>query len=207
MDVYIKPLLAARCIFEGQAEFLTPYVCQIAFGKIKALPGGNLANGGLFPMAKSLGPMARAMEYLIVQSLTEFDNCLKDIKSMGSKTLVNKSEFKEIVREVRTLRSRAGYVGHPKMEKLWSMCLDHFAPAEKDIDEATGKPRKTKVMVLCNYRAVVEEIVNCLNTQQPLIKATPFVGQAHLKGSRGMSQKDQIEVSSVLLYRCFLLSR
>ncbi|ORY88188.1 hypothetical protein BCR35DRAFT_21752 [Leucosporidium creatinivorum] len=193
MDVYIKPLLAARCIFEGRAEFLTPYVCQMAFGKIKALPGGNSANGGLYPMAKNLGPMARAMEYLIVQSLTEFDNCVKDIESTGSKTLTNKSEFKEIVREVRTLRARAGYVGHPKMEKLRSMCLDHFAAAEKDIDEATGEPRQTRVMVFCNYRAVVEEIVDCLNTQRPLIKATPFVGQATSKGSRGMSQKDQIE--------------
>ncbi|GAA5872007.1 hypothetical protein JCM8547_006213 [Rhodosporidiobolus lusitaniae] len=192
MKQFIQPLYAAKLIWSTDATMLTPFGVQQAYGKIKAL-GGGAQNGRFFPMVKTLAMMARAMEYLIIQSVTSFESVLKDIEQAAQKNFVASPGFREILRDTSTLRARAGYVGHPKMEKLRSMCLEHFKTAANEVDEFTGEPRETRVMIFCNFRAVVEEIVACLNTQKPLIKATPFVGQASSKGVRGKSQKEQLE--------------
>ncbi|GAA5911256.1 hypothetical protein JCM8208_004309 [Rhodotorula glutinis] len=193
MKQYIQPLYASRLLWSQDAVMLSPFAVQQAYQKINQLPGGRKDNGKFFPMIKTLAMMARAMEYLVVQSVTSFLSVVKDIEGAGSKGLVNSSGFREVLRDTDALRSRAGYVGHPKMEKLRSMCIDHFTNAQDERDEYTGERRETRVMIFCNFRAVVEEIVECLNTQRPLIKATPFVGQASSKGSKGKSQKEQLE--------------
>ncbi|GAA5962894.1 hypothetical protein JCM3765_005908 [Sporobolomyces pararoseus] len=193
MRPYIGPLLEKRLIYSGDAVMLSPFVVQQAYQKIKTLPGGQKSNGQYYPMIKTLAQMCRAMEYLVIQSVTSFESNLKDIQSTGSKKLVNSTEFKKIVNEVAGIRGREGYVGHPKMEKLRAMCIEHFESTKDEVDEYTGEKRETRVMIFCNFRAVVEEIVDCLNTQRPLIKATPFVGQASSKGTKGKSQKEQLE--------------
>ncbi|GAA5874284.1 hypothetical protein JCM1840_000622 [Sporobolomyces johnsonii] len=194
MKQYIQPLFAARLIWQSDPVMLAPFAVQQAYGKIKSMPGGAKGNSQYFPKIKTLMMMARAMEYLVIQSVTAFESNLKDIQSAGSKTLVESSGFRNVLRETAALRSRAGYVGHPKMEKLRQMCLEHFKAAQDERDEYTGEKRETRVMIFCNFRAVVEEIVACLNTQRPLIKATPFVGQAASKGgAKGKSQKEQLE--------------
>ncbi|GAA6040845.1 hypothetical protein JCM8097_007744 [Rhodosporidiobolus ruineniae] len=194
MRKYIQPLYAAKLLWSQDAVMLAPYAVQMAYGKIKSLPGGSGANGKFFPMIKTLQQMARAMEYLVIQSVTSFESVLKDIEYSNSKSkLVHEPGFRDVLRDVSALRARKGYVGHPKMEKLRSMCLEHFKAAQDEVDEWTGERRETRVMIFCNFRAVVEEIVECLNTQRPLIKATPFVGQASSKGVKGKSQKEQLE--------------
>ncbi|GAA6049945.1 hypothetical protein JCM3770_007062 [Rhodotorula araucariae] len=193
MKQYIQPLYAARLLWSQDAVMLSPFAVQQAYQKINGLPGGRGANGKFFPMIKTLAMMARAMEYLVVQSVTSFESVLKDIEGAGSKNLVNSGGFREVLNETSILRGRAGYVGHPKMEKLRSMCIEHFTSAQDERDEYTGERRETRVMIFCNFRAVVEEIVHCLNSQRPLIKATPFVGQASSKGTKGKSQKEQLE--------------
>lgn len=196
MKQYINPLYAARLLWSNDPVMLAPFAVQQAYAKINGLPGGKRANGKFFPMIKTLAMMARAMEYLVIQSVTSFESNLKDIEAAGSKNLINSAGFREVVRETAGLRNRVGYVGHPKMEKLRSMCLEHFKSAQNERDEFTGEKRETRVMIFCNFRAVVEEIVACLNTQRPLITATPFVGQASAKGVKGKSQKEQLEVHS-----------
>ncbi|GAA5968476.1 hypothetical protein JCM11641_007648 [Rhodosporidiobolus odoratus] len=193
MMQYINPLYAAKLLWSKDPVMLAPFAVQQAFSKIKGLPGGGKSNGKFFPMVKTLGMMARAMEYLVIQSVTSFESNIKDIEQAGSKNLVSSAGFRDILRETAALRAREGYVGHPKMEKLRSMCLEHFTNAQHEVDEYTGEKRETRVMIFCNFRAVVEEICACLNTQRPLIKATPFVGQASSKGVRGKSQKEQLE--------------
>lgn len=193
MQPYMKPLLAARLIFEGDATAISPYAVNMANGRIQTLPGGGKANGKYYPMIKTLGPMARAMDYLVIQSLSSFETVLKDIESSGAKALTSSPAFRDIMRETNVLRAKNGYVGHPKMDKLRSMCIEHFVAAENEVDE-DGKKKETRVMVFCNFRAVVDEIVDCLNQQRPLIKATAFVGQGTAKGVKGRTQKDQIEV-------------
>ena len=143
--------------------------------------------------------MARAMEYLVIQSLTEFQRIVKDLEVDAPKTLTSLPDFKSILRETSELRGRPGYVGHPKMSSLREMCAKHFEKCATEVDPDTGEPVETRVMVFCNYRAVVGEIVDCLNQQRPLIKATEFVGQSSAKGVKGKTQKDQIEVCPLVL--------
>jgi len=194
MTTYLKPLVAAKLIYEADPVYLSPYVCQMAYSKINALPGGRGPNGKYFPMVKTLGAMCRAMEYLIIQSVTSFMTTVKDLQGDAPKTLVSNPQFRQIIDEVGRLQSSPGYVGHPKMHQLRDMCTQHFKDHEGAVDQY-GDPIDTRVMVFCNFRAVVEELVDCLNQQRPLIKATPFVGQSTAKGARGMSQKEQLEVS------------
>lgn len=195
MRPFHGPLLAAKLIYQKDPTLLSPYGVQQAYQKINQLPGGRQANGKYFPMIKTLAAMARAIEYLTVQSVTSFESVVKDLQQSGSKALVQQPAFRDILRETSALRARPGYVGHPKMEMLRSICLEHFKSSLNLVDEY-GDKRETRVMIFCNFRAVVEEIVACLNTQKPLIKATAFVGQASSKGVKGKSQKEQLEVSS-----------
>jgi ERCC4-related helicase len=197
MTTYLKPLVAAKLIYEADPVYLSPYVCQMAYPKIKTLPGGPGPNGKFFPMVKVLGAMCRAMEYLIIQSVTSFMTTVKDLQADAPKTLVNNPQFSQIINEVGRLQNSPGYVGHPKMHQLRDMCMQHFRDHEGAVDQ-WGEPIDTRVMVFCNFRAVVEELVDCLNQQRPLIKATPFVGQSTAKGARGMSQKEQLEVSAAV---------
>ncbi|GAA6000649.1 hypothetical protein JCM10207_004593 [Rhodosporidiobolus poonsookiae] len=193
MNQYLKPLNAANLVWQKDAVMLSPFAVQQAYKKINTLPGGAKGNGRYFPMIKTLVTMARAMEYLVIQSVTSFESNLKDLQESAPKALLNSAGFREILRDTSALRNRQGYVGHPKMEKLRSMCYDHFKAAQHEVDEYTGERRETRVMIFCNYRAVVDEIVECLNAQRPLIKATAFVGQASSKGVKGKNQKEQLE--------------
>ncbi|TRY61353.1 hypothetical protein TCAL_01790 [Tigriopus californicus] len=78
-------------------------------------------------------------------------------------------------------------LGHPKLERLREMVLDHFkAKQAEGLD--------TKVMIFSQYRDSVQEITACLHFHRPLIKVMEFVGQAGTKGKKGLSQKEQIEV-------------
>lgn len=89
---------------------------------------------------------------------------------------------------------------HPKMEKLRSLAIQHFAGAEME-EEAKARPgikpaeSTTKMIVFCTYRECVDEIVEMLNEQQPMIRPHRFIGQGTDKrGGKGVSQKLQLEV-------------
>lgn len=198
MQIYLKPLNGAKLVWETNPAILSAYAVQIANGKLKDLPGGSKGNARFYPMIKTLGQMARAMEYLVVQSMSSFEEIIKDIEVEGPKTLTSSPVFRNLVQETIRLRMTPGYVGHPKMDQLAQLCVAHFEAAKGQFDDF-GQPLQTRVMVFCNFRAVVGELVDCLNREQPMIKATTFVGQASSKGVKGKSQKDQIEVRFLLL--------
>lgn len=91
---------------------------------------------------------------------------------------------------------------HPKMEKLREIAIQHFAGAELE-EEAKAKPgtepapTTTKMIVFCTFRECVDEIVEMLDEQQPMIRAHKFIGQGTDKrGGKGVTQKQQIAVSS-----------
>ena len=55
-------------------------------------------------------------------------------------------------------------------------------------------------MVFVTYRECLDEIVERLNTEQPLVRATRFVGQgADRQGKKGFAQKEQLEVGLLSL--------
>ena len=68
-------------------------------------------------------------------------------------------------------------LGHPKLEKLRDMVLEHFR-----CKEGEGGGETTRVMIFSQYRDSVQEITACLHGYRPLVKVMEFVGQAGTKG-------------------------
>lgn len=93
-----------------------------------------------------------------------------------------------------------GFPPHPKMTKLKMLVIQHFASRSAD-PEAPDSPahgigaEDTRVMIFVTFRNCLQEIVEYLNEESPLIRATKFIGQGTDKeGGKGFSQKEQLDV-------------
>lgn len=113
-----------------------------------------------------------------------------------SKKLRNDPLFQAVMREFEVQRSQ-GFSVHPKMDRLKTLVVQHFA---ENLGEEETEAEETRVMVFVTFRQVVDEIVEALNSQRPLIRATKFIGQGTDKqGKKGMAQKEQLEVISTYI--------
>ncbi|TFK57422.1 hypothetical protein OE88DRAFT_1651133 [Heliocybe sulcata] len=98
--------------------------------------------------------------------------------------------FQELMKELEAQYNRS-FAAHPKMEKLKAIVLDHFVKA----GEEPVREQDTKAMVFVSFRECVDEVVEWLNQESPMIRATKFVGQgADKQGNKGFGQKEQLEV-------------
>lgn len=98
--------------------------------------------------------------------------------------------FQAVLRELDNQKAR-GFSVHPKMDRLRSIIVDHFAQRLPVEDDAPND--ETKVMVFVTFREAVDEIVDILNFQRPLIRAHKFIGQGTDKlGKKGLAQKEQL---------------
>jgi ATP-dependent DNA helicase MPH1 len=127
--------------------------------------------------------------------------CLREIddgadNGQGKKTLSKLRTdpiFVELMAEVQAQRDR-GFELHPKMDTLRTLLVNHFAELADQDDGAD----ESRVMVFVTYRAVVDEVVEVLNREDPLIRAIPFIGQGtDKKGKKGYDQKKQLDVSDL----------
>lgn len=98
------------------------------------------------------------------------------------------------------------FKSHPKLLKLEEVIVEHFqkfsgqvASTSTSMDNesaAETKPVNTRVMIFSQFRDSVGEITAMLNKHKPLVRVMSFIGQATTsKTSRGLSQKEQLEVS------------
>lgn len=157
-----------------------------------------------------------ASQMLCYRSLKEAvdgDNNSDKAKSGNSK-LMNDPNFQAVMREL-DFQAHMGFTVHPKMEKLKMLVLNHFGTklpdeaAAIDITEAGGAGANgaaaggsrggegddTRVMVFVTFREAVEQLVEFLNQESPIIRATKFIGQgADKAGKKGFAQKDQLDV-------------
>lgn len=96
-----------------------------------------------------------------------------------------------------------GFSLHPKMEKLRTLLVQYFAKGMLDREEArapgaqpASEADDSRVMVFVSFRECVDEVVEMLNKENPLIRATRFIGQGTDKhGRKGIAQKEQLEAS------------
>ncbi|KAJ3801711.1 hypothetical protein GGU11DRAFT_741384 [Lentinula aff. detonsa] len=101
--------------------------------------------------------------------------------------------FINLMNEMRA-QNAEGFSIHPKMAKMKNLIVQHFGARMSDDGDPESGQGATKAMVFVNHRAAVDEIVEALNVEQPLIRATPFIGQGtDKKGSKGMLQREQLE--------------
>lgn len=110
-------------------------------------------------------------------------------------------KLQKIVAELERMRARPGGFGvHPKMEKLKTLLVEHFAQkgleAEENGNGGEDLNSDSRVMVFTSFRQSVDLITEALNKDKPLIRAVPFIGQGVDKnGKKGYGQKEQLEVS------------
>lgn len=160
-----------------------------------------IAQRKLYNQISELSAMARAMEYLIRYSVHMFYQRLSDMQTgtneQGKKAVTGRQREKfqsnTVIREIERIfldaQNAAGKVRHPKMEYLQNVVAAHFSS-----EEGYGRRDSTRIMVFCQYRECVLEIVDILNEQVD-IKATCFVGQSSdSKGNKGMRQKEQEQI-------------
>lgn len=115
--------------------------------------------------------------------------CVEDrtsgLKKRMSEKLRSMAQYRTLMAEMER-QQESGFTTHPKMERLKVLLLQHFA----DSDDGPSK-----AMVFVSQREAVEEIVETLGMESPIIRASKFVGQGtDTEGRKGMSQKAQIEV-------------
>ena len=113
-------------------------------------------------------------------------------------------KYKDLMRglEIQKEKDRR-FLPHPKMEKLKSLVLEHLLRKETTDEggESAELNPDTRVMVFVSFRDCVEEVVDYLNSDSPIIKATKFVGQGTDKGGRkGFAQKEQLAVHLLIFF-------
>ncbi|KAJ6519582.1 hypothetical protein C8R45DRAFT_951979 [Mycena sanguinolenta] len=156
------------------------------------------------PLAK-LSTLARAMGYLIEGTIGMCNTYMRELEADkkadgdegGKKKTPKPNKFRDnphfqaVIKELEQQRLR-GFVAHPKMEKMNTLVIEHFGQKIGDDGQET---EQTRVMVFVSFREAVGEIVDVLNAQKPLIRASPFIGQGTDKqGKKGMAQKEQLDI-------------
>jgi ATP-dependent DNA helicase MPH1 len=106
--------------------------------------------------------------------------------------------FQVLMTELRSQKS-SGFAVHPKLETLKTLVIDHFGQRLRDQDasnDGVHVGEDTRAMVFVTYREAVDEIVDSLNQESPLLRATKFIGQGiDKKGNKGLAQREQLDVS------------
>lgn len=141
---------------------------------------------------------------------TEDQAKTKKVSASGSSANPSAAKLKE-VQELRAImneidaqrRAPAGLPLHPKLVELKNLVIQHFGALAADTgsgDDSEGaKPSasESRVMVFASYREIVDEIVDVLNQEKPLIRAMKLVGQSSdRQGNAGQNQKAQQAVST-----------
>lgn len=117
-----------------------------------------------------------------------------------AKQLVNAPEFSPLQLEFAAQKDPATnrFPLHPKMVELKNLVVQHFGKFMADSDEQDGEAaiNNSRIMVFASFREVVDEIIDILNEEKPLIRAMKLIGQGSDKqGNAGLNQKQQQAVS------------
>jgi ATP-dependent DNA helicase MPH1 len=145
--------------------------------------------------------LANSIDLLKFHGIGPFYSKMKifDDESYGggkyAKQIVEHQAFKDMMARLRQWVNNPDFVGHPKLEYLKSVALNHFMDAGEGRGAAGGRPpSETRIMVFSHYRDSAEEIVRTLKKHEPMVRPHIFVGQSSTKGSEGMDQKKQQDV-------------
>jgi ERCC4-related helicase len=182
---------------------LTPYGCQQARQRWMQ-DAGRSANQGVKSMVNTvftiLASISQSMELLKFHGMGPFYMKLKEFKKESEKTkskykkqILDSESFQKLMIRLQGWVTDDNFVGHPKLEFLQQVILDHFVNAGNGDNVEGAPPSQTRIMVFAHFRDSAEEIVRILKRHQPMIRPRVFVGQQAGKNSEGMTQKEQLE--------------
>ncbi|KAL8842538.1 MAG: hypothetical protein Q9170_000492 [Blastenia crenularia] len=213
MDLFAKalqPLVDKLCgmnAYWGKDPMtLTPYGCNQARTRWMSSDAGRKANFGTKSMVNTifslLASLAHGIELLKFHGIGPFyhktlsfrnETRDKGDKSSKYRKQVDQSQpFETMMSRVRTWINNPDFVGHPKLEYLQRVVLNHFLDAGEG--RGASGPSGTRIMVFAHYRDSAEEITRVLKRNEPMIRPRVFVGQATSNSSEGMGQKTQLDV-------------
>ncbi|KAL2059317.1 hypothetical protein ABVK25_000609 [Lepraria finkii] len=212
MDLFARALQPVLDKLNGMNAYwardpmtLTPYGCNQArqrwmmsdAGRKSAMPIKGMVNT-IFSLLASLSHGIELLKFHGIgpfyHKVLTFRNEIHNNGKKGGKysNQINESEpFQTMMSRVQIWINKPDFIGHPKLEYLQSVIMNHF------LDAGDGRwasdPSSTRVMVFAHYRDSAEEITRVLRRNEPMIRPHVFVGQANSKGSDGMDQKTQLE--------------
>ncbi|KAL8677865.1 MAG: hypothetical protein Q9186_005751 [Xanthomendoza sp. 1 TL-2023] len=184
---------------------LTAYGCTQARARWMSSDAGRKASFPIRGMVNTifslLASLAHGIELLKFHGIGPFYHkvlAFRDAIEAGGKVnkyrqQINDSEpFRRMMSRVQIWINNTDFVGHPKLEYLQQVTLNHFLDAGEG--RGASAPSGTRVMIFAHYRDSAEEIVRVLQRNEPMVRPRVFVGQANAKGSEGMDQKTQLDV-------------
>lgn len=185
---------------------LTPFGCNQARTRWMSSDAGRKANMGVKGMVNTifslLASLSHGIELLkfhgigpFYHKVLAFRNDIHSNDKKGGKYAkqINESDqFQTMMSRVQIWINNPDFVGHPKLEYLQSVIMNHFLDAGDG--RGASDPSSTRVMVFSHYRDSAEEIARVLKRNEPMIRPHVFVGQASSKGSDGMDQKKQLDI-------------
>ncbi|KAI0067885.1 P-loop containing nucleoside triphosphate hydrolase protein [Artomyces pyxidatus] len=200
--------LASTGVLHGNLDpiMFHPFRAQVASKEISSRPDSRQL-AWTFPVLRKVGALARAMGYLLEASPkmchTSLTAEVETSKTTGKGSGFDKDPQFQVLMNELNLQKSHGFAPHPKMEKLKTLVVHHFGQRMGDNDVRTDGENpamasdadNTRVMVFVSFREAVDEIVEYLNQESPLIRATKFIGQGTDKqGKKGYAQREQLEV-------------
>ena len=178
----------------GNATKLSAFAVREAVKRMQmqSRTSGNQNGHAAHAVGAILSSLAYQMEMLNTHGVRPFYDAMVDLKanvksSEYKKRVVNNSTFSSMMSEMREALEDPEYTGHPKLDYLTNVILDHFQQAAEDGNT------ETRAMVFSSLRVSAEVIVSILKRHSPLIKPTPFYGQSAGKAGTGMTQREQLD--------------
>ncbi|KAI1237430.1 hypothetical protein IHE44_0013503 [Lamprotornis superbus] len=128
----------------------------------------------------------------------DFMKLYLQLQDMFSDTAVT-PENGGVCKSTTALDKKKGFVySHPKLKKLEEIVVEHFKSWKERCsageDRSGSSAGDTRVMIFSSFRDSVQEIADMLARLSPAVRAMTFVGHSSGKGSKGFTQKEQLEV-------------
>lgn len=205
----VQPVLSQLC---GQNAFwgrdplqMTLYGLRMAQQKWNQSEAGKSADYGkknwIRIMFQPLMSLAHNLELLKFHGIGPFYHKMRQFEgeSYGlgkyAKQIIEGQHYKKLMNYMRAWVNNPEFLGHPKLEYLKQVVLNHFLDADDSAVSTSGRAAAdTRIMVFAHYRDSAEEIVRLLKRHGPMVKPHIFVGQSSTKGSEGMNQTSQNEI-------------
>ena len=150
-----------------------------------------------------LASLAHSVELLKFHGIGPFYGKMKEFRNEADtrkggkyeKEILESEPFLSMMSTLQFWMGNNDFIGHPKLEYLQGVVLQHFTDATEGRANVEGHSnRSTRIMIFAHYRDSAEEIVRVLKRNQPIVKPHVFIGQAASKSAEGMDQKKQLDI-------------
>ncbi|XP_064600468.1 Fanconi anemia group M protein-like [Liolophura sinensis] len=217
MDVIVKRLTRQRVLYNRQTTSLSKFMILKAREAFRQNPPPELqrtqygAIEGDFALAMSLYHGFELLQlhglkslYTYLEGLSsgdkgygrtrtelnkngDFRDLMDNLHSKFANTNSDENQTNPFALSQRQTPNHPFVSGHPKIEKLREVVLQHF--------EKYKGSSSTRIMIFAQYRDSVTEITDMLSRHRPLVKVMSFIGQSSTgKTTKGFTQKEQLKV-------------